>query len=52
MATTRLGYTRKDFAHAYFGEIAHKLRIFKQIFTLEKYGTYQLEEEMGTLEDL
>lgn len=42
----------RDFAHAYLGEVTHKLMIYKGIFNLEKLGSYQVEEEMGTLEDL
>ncbi len=52
MATTRLGYTMKDFAHAYLWEITSKTKIYKTIFNIEKLGCYQTEEEMGTLEEL
>lgn len=52
MATTRLGYTMKEFAHAYLWEITSKTKIYKTIFNIEKLGCYQTEEEMGTLEEL
>lgn len=42
----------REFAHAYLGEVSHKLTIYKGIFNLEKLGSYQLEEETGSLEDL
>lgn len=52
MATTRLGYTMKDFRRAYLGEIARKVDIYKQVFNLEKAGTYKMVGDFGTLEEL
>lgn len=44
MATTRLGFTREEFGHASIGECLRKLKIFKVVFNLEKFGEYDTED--------
>ena len=43
MATTRLGYTRREFARAYIGEVVKKIQIYKVVFNIERYG-YDTED--------